>query len=179
VAIGSGALDATTTGVENVAIGTLYIRGLVVRGTALISYDPQKSVREDSASITRYFRRTKTISLPLENDGVFADAVGNYYLSRYKTPIFEVPSVALEDALATFGGVSPLSLEVGQIVALTETQTAISAQRYWVRGIETRLMAGGGECEMSLRVKRLDDVTYWILDDATYSVLETTTRLGL
>lgn len=173
-------MAVTGTGVEltfqNTAWGSLFVRDLQVRGTAIIAYDEQQAIREDDSSIAAYGKRTLRYGIPLETGEIFAEAVADYLLGRHKAPAYTVDRLTFDGPLAV-GGVSVLSVEIGDVIVLSEDQTGIGGQRYLVRGVE--YAAAGETVRVTFRLKRLDDVTYWILGDTTYGALGSTTRLAL
>lgn len=162
---------------KNTATGELYIRGLQVRGTAIIGYDPQQAIRQDDDSTSDYGLREKVIDIPFHSTENFAGAIANYMLARYKIPRYIIESVEL-DGLSLFSAVSPLATELGHVAALTDDQLGIS-ERYVVMGIDGQLDSGSEQCKLTFRFLPLDDSTYWLLEDATYGVLGETTRLAI
>jgi hypothetical protein len=175
VILGSG-IELTFS---NRAMGSLYLHGFQIRGTRLLVYETKEVVRENEASIAIYGRRTLPVRMELINDENLATALANWLLGRYKTPTYVIRSEQLEDATGLIGGVHPLSVEIGNMLTISETQTGVSAAKYLVQGIETELDAGGAVSRVAWWVRPLGDVTYWILGDATYGVLGSTTRLGI
>ena len=169
---------ATGAGVEvsfvNTATGNLYVRDFQVRGKAIVAFDDVQEIREDTTSITNYGRREYTYSLPLESDAVFPESLATYLLSRYKTPSYTVSMLGFIDDDAN--GTSVLSVEIGDIVTVSETQTGVSGLKYLVTGIEYDISGSGADVRTTFYVRPLDDVTYWILGDGTYGVLGSTTR---
>jgi hypothetical protein len=171
----------TGSGVEvtfsNTALAMLYVFNFQVRGTRIERYDPQTILREDSASIEAYGEHSINYELPLDAGDNFPTALANMLLSQYATPVQRGDPIMLYDALTPLGGVYPISLDVGDRIDVTETQTSTTGQEYLIRSVDLTLTAK--TAEMRLGVKALSDDTYWILEDATYGVLGSTTRLGL
>ncbi len=174
-AVTGGGVELTFT---NSATGPLYVIGLQVRGTAVVAFDTQQIIREDATSIAAYHKRSINYPISLPSSEVFAESAANYLLGRYKNPRFAVRSARVHNT-DLIGAVHPLSVEIGDVVAVTDQQLGISAQKYLVRGFECSITAGGRAYDVTWPLKRLDDTTYWILDDATYSVLDSTTRLAI
>jgi hypothetical protein len=173
VVMGSG-VEVTFS---NTAIGMLYVFDFQVRGTRIERYDPQTILRENADSIDAYGERSMDYDLPLDAGDNFPTALANFLLSQYATPVQRGDPVVIHDALTLIGGVYPISLDIGNNIEVTETQTGTSAQKYLIRSISTTLTAQSAV--MTLGVKEISNVTYWILGDTTFSVLGTTTRLGL
>ena len=106
----------------------------------------------------------------------FAESLAAYSLGQWKDPAWRVETLAFGTDLV-IGSTNVLSLELGNVVDVTEAQTATSGQRALVVGALYSLR--DGEARATLRVRRMDTQTYWRLDDATYSVLGSTTRLTI
>lgn len=172
----------TGSGVEcafsNAALDTLYVHEFQVRGTAIISYDPQQVIREDATSITTYQRRALTVTLPLPSGEDYAEQIAYYLVGRYKDPAYRVRRMVIRDATRPINDVDPLAIQIGDTVAITEAQTATD-HTFIVRGIALRVANGGRTVELRWQLKRVDEVTYWIINDAAYGVLGETTRIGL
>jgi len=170
------------TGIElsftNTAIGPLYVRGLQVRGTAIIAFDSQQIIVEDSTSITAYGRRSMTYAIPFESGEIFSEAVGQYLLGRYKDPQY----IAVRETFAnveTVGGTHVLSVELGDVLDITDSHSGITNELYLVWGIETIIASGGDSLSVTFTLRPLSDKTYWLLEDATYGKLGDTTRLAI
>lgn len=163
---------------KNSASGPLYVRNLVVRGTQIAQYSPETLVVSDDDSIEDYGTHPYSFSLEMGADPIFAEAVAYYLLARYGQPrqavhtlIFEGPEV--------IGGVNILSLDVGSVIALTDTQTAITSEKYYVRGLAYTLAQGGQMVNAQFTLKRLESFAVAILDDPVYGVLDAANCLGL
>jgi len=169
-----GDIEATF---HNRARRALYVHDFQVRGTALITYDKQEIVRQDATSIAAYGRRTKTIRLPFPSDRRFAESIAEYELARAKAARTMISKVQFKNTRAV-GGTDLYSLEFGDVITITDTQTAISAHRYMIGGWTAKIDIGGSHT-LVWNVHRLDDLQTWILEDAVYSELDSTTILAL
>lgn len=179
---------ATGSGVEcsfsNNALDTLYVSGFQVRGTAIISYDPQEIIRENGPSITKYQRRAYTYNIALPSGENYAEQIAYYLVRRYKDPEYRANQIIFRDARQTIGagGGYPMAYDIGEDIGLTDAQTAVDHECY-IRGITMDVNgmsnAEGPNVSIIWDVKRIDDTTYWILGDATYGVLGETTRPAL
>jgi hypothetical protein len=173
----------TGSGIEctfsNSALGTIYIIGLEIRGTAVIAYDRQQVNRESTDSISAYGKRSKQYHLPLASGEIFATSLANHLINRHKDPAFRVQSINIHDALTQVGGVDPLSIEIGDTVQVDEGQTTIDDDINIVRGIRFEIGSGGNAISLNWKTKAALDKTYWILGDATYGILGDTTRLAI
>jgi hypothetical protein len=170
----SGDIEATFS---NSARRELYVHGFQVRGTGLIAYDKQEIIRRDETSVTTYGKRSLRIRLPFPSDRRFAESVAEYELNQSKDPRTLVKTVEFQGT-RTLGSTHLYSVEIGDVVTLTDQQTGIADQRYMVYGWSSNLSVSGDH-SLSWIVRRLDDFATWILGDATYSVLDTSTILAL
>lgn len=171
---GSG-VDVTLTSLRKIPIT---LENLQVRGVGIVAFDPRAVTLDDADSQTAYGRQVATITLPLEASDAqnFAESLAAYSLGQWKDPAWRVETLAFGTDLV-IGSTNVLSLELGNVVDVTEAQTATSGQRALVVGALYSLR--DGEARATLRVRRIDTQTYWRLDDATYSVLGSTTRLTI
>lgn len=156
----------------------LTVTDLQVRGVGIVSYDPRTVTLDDADSQAAYGRQMATITLPLEaNDAQnFAESLAAHSLGQWKNPVWRAETLAFGSDLVV-GGTNVLSVELGDIVDVTEGQTDTSGQRALVVGALYSLR--DSEARAMLRVRRIDTKTYWRLDDSTYSVLGSTTRLAI
>lgn len=174
---------ATGSGVEvsfkNTALGTLYVFDLQVRGLGVVAYDATQITVDDSTSQDSYGRRTLAIDLALTSDESFGQTLARYLLGRYKTLLQRITRARFE-GFPGVGGTNIFSLEIGDMMTITDTQAAISGQKYLIVGVQYGM--GNGKpatTEVEFALRRLDDQTYWILQNATYGLLGSTTRLGI
>jgi hypothetical protein len=89
-------------------------------------------------------------------------------LSRHKDALFRIPTIAFKGQTKV-GSVALYSVDVGDVVTVTEHQAALDAARFMVIGMRWRLEMGG-KSALQWFVRRLDDVIYGIYDDATYGL---------
>lgn len=177
ISIAPGGADLEVT-LSNAALGTLYVRGLQIKGQRYSDASETQITRRDDTSIALYGRRTPlTLSLPFTVSQDFATALVEYTLGRGANPIPRVQMVSFTN-VREVGGVDLYGLDIGDVIQITDYQTGIVAQKALILGIDGT-MAVDGTCGITFALDRLDDVTYWILDDATYSKLGDTTRLGV
>lgn len=163
--------------IRNAALGPLYVTKLEIEGVGIVGYEDQQVVREDAASIADFGTRALTVGLPLGNAQIFAEALADSLLERYREPAYRVGSLTFRQQTA-IGAVKLYALEIGDVITLTDAQLGISGQRSMILGVQYQLGAGGAS-QITFSVRALDDKLYWILDDAVYGQLGITTRLGV
>lgn len=165
---------------KNSALGPLFVTKLQVRGVGIVKYNKSTAYAEDATSQAAYDRIDLTIDIPFSSATVdnLAASYAAYLLSRYKDPKYRLESITFRDN-NKIGGVNFYSIEIGNIITFTDYQTGLSGQRYLITGIRASDLRERRPGSFTFYVRRLDDVTYWILQDATYGALGTTTRLGV
>ncbi len=168
---------ACEVSIKNTALGPLYVTKLQVRGVGLVRYHPITVASEDATSQSTYLKRVLEVDLPLPVDQNFAAALADYLLGRYKDAYFRVRCLDF-GAMQSVGGVVLFSLEIGDVITLSDHQMGLSGAKYLIAGVEYGLKPGGVS-QITFNVRRLDDVTYWILEDSTYGALGVTSRAGI
>jgi len=168
-----------TVTLDNSAIGPLYLQGLQIRGYPILSYDVIQMQADDTDSQSDYGTREWSFELPFAADTaeIMAKALSQYVLSRNKSPYTKTEMIAF-DCETEVGGVPVMSIEIGDKITITETQTAIAGQSFMVIGVEY-MMPETGLGQATFHVRRLDDTTYWLLEETNFSELDETTILGL
>lgn len=163
-ATGSG-VDVT---MQNSAMGTLYVKDLQVRGTAIIQYDPLDVTVEDTTSITNYGLQETTFGLPFTatNTHMFAPILARYLLRRNANPTSYQEPLSFRN-VTEVDGTNLYSLDIGDILDVTETQTAISGRRLLITGVGGSI-GQGNVATLQWHTWRLDDATYGIWDDDTF-----------
>jgi hypothetical protein len=156
----------------------LTIHNLQVRGVGIVTYDPQDTTLDDETSQDAYGRRSLAVTLPLEASDAqtFSEALAMYLMDQYKAPAYRVEAISFGND-PVVNGVNVLSIELGDLIDVTETQTGITHQRLLVVGAIYNLR--DGQASVMLRTRRVDTQTYWILGDATYGVVGSTNRLAI
>lgn len=176
-------IAVTGSGVEctfsNVALDVLYISEFQVRGLAIIMFDAQQIIREDSTSIDTYQRQGLTYTLPLTSGVNFAEQIAIYLVRRYKDPRYRLNTMVIRDA--KLDSVT-MGIDIGDAFSYSEYQTGISHD-YYIRSVQMDVtgMAFPEDANVSFtyHIKRIDDLTYWIINDPTYGIVGETTRPAL
>lgn len=161
---------------QTTTLGSLYLRNFQVRGEGLVSYDPLEFVAEDAASIALYGQKELKIAFDLDADPRLAEGLGRYLLRRYKTPTWRIMTLDAGDHKEA-GGVSLFSLQIGDVVSVSDSMAAPTAVKVAIAGMEltfTQFSVG-----MVLRVIELDEATHGIWGDPVYGQWGVTMRFGL
>ena len=155
----------------NTALGTLYIFGLQQRGTGVIDYEPINFTMDDPDSQEDYGRRPKDLTLPLQlaGGGALAEQIARLVLARYARPMARVNQVGFT-GIEAVGGTSVYDIDIGDVVEVSETQTALSETRHWVIGINYNLV-GQDIASIMFTLAPLGEFTYLTLDDPVLGLL--------
>jgi hypothetical protein len=163
---------------SNVASGTLYVHLLQVRGVGIVSNNPSTATATDISSQSTYGKRVKSVSLPLPSGQIFAQALADYTLSKYKTPAYRINAITFGN-INKIGGINLFSLEIGDTLTLTDYQTGATTQKYLITGIQYAGIAPRITGAITFYLTRLDDTTYGIFDNTTYGLFDTTMRAAI
>jgi hypothetical protein len=165
------------TGVEvtmqNSALGQLYVDNLQVRGVAKIAYDPVNVQVEDSTSIAAYGVRPYDVELPLMFSGIdtFAPQLAAHLLSRNAYPTSRQEALSFQNMTAV-DAVNLYSLDLGDVLTVSEAQTGVTARKAWIAGISGSI-AQGNRASLAWNVRHIDSgYVHLILDDLTYGQLD-------
>lgn len=164
--------------VRNEALGPIYLTSAKVRGVGIVSYNPLSITQEDATSQAAYGKSDLTIPLPLPSGQVYAESLAYYLLRKFKDPQYRVQQITF-DRLHSTGGVFLLSLDLGQVMIISDSQTALTSRKYLITGASYQWSAGLEGLLVTFDIRALDDVTFWILGDSVYGVLGSTTRLAI
>ena len=174
VADGSG-VDLTF---KNTASGPLWFTDVQVRGQAIVSYDDQNVTYESQSSTADYGSRLMDYYIPLATTQQFADGLAMWLLAQFSVPKYRVQSISFRNTDA-IGAVNLYSLVIGDVVALTEPTTGLSASAHMIIGISDMISAGGLNTDRTFTLLSFDSHNYFTLDDATYSVIDSVAVLSM
>lgn len=152
---------------KNTALGPLFITKLQIRGVGLARYNQSSAVSEVDLNAGEA-RRTLTLNLPIASGSTFAQALADYYLDRYSTAAYRVRSI-------TFGqqnvvnDVNLFSLDIGDLIVLTDAQSGVSDQNYVITGMSYSGITQRSTGDIVFHVFRVDDSVYgqWDSTDPT------------
>ncbi len=116
-----------------------YVQDLQVRGLVVRAREPVTMVSTDSTSITAYQKRKLPIDAPLMSQEGDAALLADYLLSAYKDPIDDVRGVTIvANSNATLMA-AVRDLELMNRVVITETQTGLSSDAFYIYWMEHRI----------------------------------------
>lgn len=176
-------LAITASGAEvtmlNAATGSLFVYGLQARGELIVAYDPVQTTLDDVDSQDDYGRIEYEYVIPLEIDGaaVFAQALAEYLLGRYKDPVYTITGIGFK-GISEVNAYEVWTLDIGDVVRITEEQTDVADKTYMITGVEYQF-SNDALTQVTYQVEDLDTETVLILDDATYGLLDSGNVLGL
>jgi len=135
----------------------------------------------DSASQTKYLRRTLTRSgVPVATDLEASDIAG-YLVARYKEVDLRVRAMQLRPAMQPSQWVHVLHAELGDRIRVRRRPVAggLIEQNVFIEGIAHDWDGGAGRWDVTLRLSPVSAAAqFWILDDPVYGILDSTTRVG-
>jgi hypothetical protein len=160
LAINGGNVEVS---IKNVALGPLYVTTLRPRGKGWVKYSPTIAMFEDETSQKAYGKRKFQLDLPMESGQLFASALASYTLSRYKDPRLRVRKIKFEKQTVV-GGINLFSIQLGNVIVLTDAQTGITSQKYLVTGATLTGWGPSQTGDVEFDVRRLDDTDYGLWD---------------
>ncbi len=121
----------------NASANPVYVQKLQVRGYAVRSNDPVTVVAQDAVtSIPKYGKRKLALSIPLISRPEHAQMLADHLLLVYAAPVHEIRGVTFFANRNATQMAAARDLELMDKVALTETQTGLSAVATHIYGIE-------------------------------------------
>ena len=141
-----------------------FVTLLQVRGRGLYAYDPVTLQTTDSTSRTTYGEFVLSIDLPHEPRQHVAQSVADTMLARHKDARAHETRVTIvgnySDALMT----AALAREPGDLVAVTESVTGLSADQYFINGVSYQIDGGNILTASWVLAPDYDAATVFILD---------------
>lgn len=179
-AIGAIVVSASQITIQllNYSTDYMYALTLQVRGYGVYTLDPQTVTATDNDSIVTKQDSPYPKDMPYTSDGNWIGSLASYLVNRYKNPFLEVPEI-VSDYQPRLNGVDLLTLNMMDIVSITDTQSGLSNAKHIIIGstLEFVPTAGNYLARISFQLERLDQTQYWILQDAVYGTLGSTTAL--
>lgn len=155
----------------------VYVIAPQIRGIRITDFGQASVTDDNDTSIATHGRRAVTYAGEMDNE-IDARGVAEYIVSIRKDPIGSVNGLTLyprtSDTLMTQG----LARTIGDRIALTETQTGISATEYYIIGERWTVASGGRDVRIQWITEPAAAYRYWLLGVSGFSELGTTTTLG-
>jgi hypothetical protein len=167
--------------ITNNDAATVYLTKLQIRGRGL--YD-QSPVTVESSSVQPYGDRVLTIDLPYQTDHNITQDLADYLLAQYETLGTQAQRVTFSANRSHTHMAAALTMQVGDRITISETQTGLTLVDTFVNSVLLRAMPGQGsaliDCEFGLAASTFfsGGGGTWLLDDAVFSVLDSTTIPG-
>jgi hypothetical protein len=153
-----------------------------VQGRKITDYGQMEAQSRDGLSIANYGRRSMKINLPSVDNFEYAQYIANYEVSRRGQPRGMVTQVTLASHGKNGGGnhAHQLARTLGDVITISETQTAHNNKRYVIIGEAHKLTEGATKYETTWYLEPATDAPFpWKLDGgAPRSELDATTYLG-
>jgi hypothetical protein len=154
-----------------------YVTCLKAIGRGIYIYDPVENVAMDTTSRDIFGYKSDTIDMKYQDDVNTAASVCALFLARNKAPR-EIPiAITFMANINTTLMLAFLTIDMGDLIRVTETQTGIDGYCY-VQKVEFTIKPPLIYFTWSLKEALSMSEFYWLLEDATYGLLDSTTVLG-
>lgn len=141
-----------------------------------------EQVAIDSASQTKYLRRTLTATGVLVATDNEALDIANYWVNRYKEVDLRVVGLGLRPAMHPAQWTHVLHAELGDRIRVRRRprEGGLIEQTAFIQGIAHSWDGEAGTWDVKFRLSPVDAAAnFWMLDSPTRSVLDSTTKLGV
>jgi hypothetical protein len=149
-----------------------YITFGQLRGTKLDDFATVEVTHEDDTSIANYGKRSTAWSWSMDSTST-ADTIAEHILRERKDPRSRVSSISFKPHTSAALLTAALSHSIFARIAITETQTALSSQPYWL--IAESHVIGDNDYSVSWALEPTSSTDYWVLGTNT---LGETSTLG-
>lgn len=156
----------------------IYVQRLQIRGTPLISYDDEITLRNANSIFAYDERPMAPRRLQLVDDENLARAYAEWLINRMATGTTRITEAELNASLSTAHAAAGHASTVGSRVTLTNAYLNHSAD-YIIVGERHVVDWPTGSHQITWILKPCEKSQTWITDHATYGVLNSTTLLGL
>lgn len=138
-------------------------KGATVRGDDKIRDFGQQKVREDDdVSRQTHGRRTKEINARLLDDDATAKELAKWTVETHKDPRADARMMAFKPLRSAALLTSALTRKIGDRIALTEPQTALSNAEFHVMGIRHEIRAGGRDWTTRFLLTPVYAQAFWL-----------------
>jgi hypothetical protein len=172
----SASLEVTNSGSEDAILSAA-----TVRGTKITDYGRMEAESRDGLSIAKYGRRSLKMSLSSVDSLEYAQAIADYEIGRRSEPRGAVKEVSLRShgIEGSDNHAQQLARTIGDVVTISETQTAHTSKKYVVIGEAHNLRDGASNYETTWYLEPVKESPYpWKLGVTGRSELGTKTHLA-
>jgi len=160
---------------SNAATGALYVQFFKIRGKAVIEYAPVVASAHYAASEIDYGRRERVFDLGLCADGLYAQDLAQYQVTRFGTAWVGATRAVFRDQ-DEVSGVNLYGVELMDMVSVTDADSGLSGGEHRVIAIEYK--SGSVDRSVVFHLERADEVAFFMLDRVGRSDLDGDARLG-
>jgi hypothetical protein len=153
--------------ITNSYTDTVYVTTLQLRGTGIFDNAPQvfESVTEED-----YGDRTLEIDLKYQDDANIGQDMADYLVAQLSDPS-QVNAVAIKANKSTTLMTQALARDLGDVISVSETVTALSGVEASIAGIDGEV-TGGVWLRMTWNLLPQTTIGALVLDDAVFGVLD-------
>ena len=177
VTMDAAASSAVLTFTNHGTTTAYVLPGAQVRGIRVVDRGPADVTYADSASITRYGRRTLGLNLPLIADPVEAGRLARHLVVEGKNPRGSVRTVTLRGEANADIRAAVLAQAIGSRIRLTDSRAGHSGE-YHIVGERHMLRHGGTAHQVTWTLRAVSPVAYWRLGVAGAGELGQQTTLA-
>jgi hypothetical protein len=172
--------NSATLKITNGSTGSAVLKTATVVGRKITDYGRMEAQALDLVSASLYGRRQMRLNLPSVDNLEYAESIADYELARRKDPQGTVKSITLRSHATKGTGhhAQQLARTIGEVVQLSETQTAHSNKRYVIIGEAHRLSDGGQLLETTWYLEPMPTSYPWKLGTTGRGELDAVTQLG-
>jgi hypothetical protein len=155
----------------------LYVHDLYVEGVGLVAYDQELILKRDDSSVNTYGKLAYNYLVPLPAPETFVNTLAQHLLNARSSVQFLIDGVYY-DVPDSAGASHLFNTDLLDLIAVSDDQLSIDAQKYTVVGAEYQF-AGGAVSDVTFFTRDVGTNTYWQLGTTNFSELGDTTRLAL
>jgi hypothetical protein len=152
-----------------------------VQGRKITDYGQMEAQARDGLSIANYGRRSMKMNLPSVDSFEYAQYIANYEVDRRGQPRGMVSQVTIASHGKNGGGnhAHQLARTLGDVITISESQTAHSNKRYVIIGEAHKLTEGATKYETTWYLEPATEAPFpWKLGVTGRNALDTQTYLG-
>lgn len=156
----------------------LFVIDLQLRGTPLKHFNPTDIKARNNESVSRYGLRQLQYNAPLLDDVEIGTQIANYMVNMRGVPRSEVAQITIDNGTATKLGYIK-DKTVGDVLDLSETQTALASAPYIIAGEKHVVTDGGSSHDATWYVEPTALYQSWLIGVAGRSEIGINTFVGI